>query len=310
MLRSCSNSLEIADPNCNTAEMNWENLKYLLALHRTGSLSAAAKRMSVDATTVSRRLTALQDEVGACLLEKAADGSVELTSAGVKAAEHAERAEASISGLTEELSGARLIEEGSVRISSVPFMINRILMPHLKHFTELHPGIELHLASEVRNVSLTKRETDMALRLGRPREGGHNVKAKRIAVLKHAVYASASNQDQNLPWITYHESTEFLPQARWMAANVPAGERQVSNIRPSDLEGVTEAVAAGLGKSVLPIVLAEGDSRLRRLSRPNPDLLREVWLLQHADQIALARMLAVSRWLENLFSAGTAERGC
>lgn len=273
-------------------------------------MSAAAKRLSVDATTVSRRLAALQSEVGVCLIEKTAEGSVELTLAGVKAAEHAERAETSISGLTEELSGSRQGEEGTVRISSVPFVINRILIPRLKQFTELHPGIELHLESEVRNVSLTKRETDMAIRLGRPRDGGHNVKAKRIAVLKHAVYSSAHNQARDLPWIGYHESTEFLPQARWMADNVLTGGQKVSNIRPSDLEGVTEAVAAGLGQSVLPTVLAERDSRLRRHSRPSPDLLREVWLLQHADQTGLARMRAVSRWLESLISADTCEGSC
>lgn len=287
--------------------MNWESLKYLLALHRTGSLSGAAKKLSVDATTVSRRLSALQGEVGVCLLEKTADGSVELTSAGVKAAEHAERAEASISDLAEELNGSRQSEEGTVRISSVPFVINRILIPRLKQFTELHPGIELHLESEVRNVSLTKRETDMAIRLGRPREGGHNVKAKRIAVLNHAVYSSAHNPAHHLPWIRYHESTEFLPQARWMADNVLTGGQIVSNIRPNDLEGTTEAVAAGLGQSVLPTMLAERDNRLRRLSQPEPDLLREVWLLQHADQTGLARMRATSRWLENLFTTGTSD---
>ncbi|MES0809506.1 LysR family transcriptional regulator [Roseibium sp. SCPC15] len=285
--------------------MNWESLKYLLALHRTGSLSGAAKKLSVDATTVSRRLAALQGEVGVCLLEKTADGTVELTSAGVKAAEHAERAEASISDLAEELNGSRQGEEGTVRISSVPFVINRILIPRLKQFTELHPGIELHLESEVRNVSLTKRETDMAIRLGRPREGGHNVKAKRIAVLNHAVYSSAHNPAHSLPWIRYHESTEFLPQARWMADNVLTGGQVVSNIRPNDLEGITEAVAAGIGQSVLPTILAERDSRLRRLSQPEPDLLREVWLLQHADQTGLARMRTTSRWLENLFATGT-----
>ena len=283
--------------------MNWENLKFLLAFYRSGSLTGAAERLNVDATTVSRRLVALQSELGLQLIEKSADGSLELTAVGLRAVTHSETAETALSGLTTELTGLKTAEEGTVRISAVPMVINRILMPRLGQFTQQHPGIEMHLASEVRNVSLSRRETDMAIRLGRPKDGGYKVKARKIAAMNHAAYGPLAVAAENLPWIMYHENTSFLPQARWMEENLPATGVEISNIRPSDLEGVIEAVASGLGRSIIPVRVADADGRLQRLSDPKPDLLREVWLLQHADQIGLARMTAVSRWLETIFSS-------
>ncbi|WP_422039849.1 LysR family transcriptional regulator [Roseibium sp.] len=282
--------------------MNWENLKYLLAFYRAGSLSSAADRLGVDATTVSRRLTALQKEIGTQLLERSASGSLELTSAGQKAVTYGETLETSLNVLTSELTGAGLAEEGMVRISSVPVVNTRILMPQVSRFCRRHPGIELHLASEIRNVSLTRRETDMAIRLGRPRDGGQNVTARRIAVLEHAAYGPAGVCAEDLPWITYHENMSFLPQARWMADHLKGEGAAIARIRPSDLEGVIEAVAAGIGRSIIPKRLAGTDHRLQMLDAPKPDLQREVWLMQHADQAGLARMLAVSRWIEELFS--------
>ncbi len=245
---------------------------------------------------------ALQDEIGAQLIEKSANGSLELTAAGLRAISHTEAVETALDMLTSELTGARLAEEGIVRLSSVPVVNSKILIPALKQFSQQHPGIELHLASEVRNVSLTRRETDMAVRLGRPRDGGHNVTAKRIAVLTHAAYGPADGNADDLPWIIYHENMSFLPQARWMAEYLKSGPFRVSKIRPSDLEGVIEAIAGGLGRSVIPTVIAETDARLKKLADPEPDLQREVWLMQHADQAGLARMVAVSRWIERIFS--------
>ncbi len=288
--------------SCNNAGMNWENLKYLLAFYRTGSLSSAADRLGVDPTTVSRRLAVLQSEIGAQLLERSASGSLELTSAGQKAVTYGETLETSLNALTSELTGAGLAEEGMVRISSVPVVNSKILMPRVSGFCRRHPGIELHLASEIRNVSLTRRETDMAIRLGRPRDGGQNVTARRIAVLEHAAYGPVGAPTEDLPWITYHENMSFLPQARWMADNLRAERAGIAKIRPSDLEGVIEAVAAGIGRSIIPKMIARTDPRLQILEEPRPDLQREVWLMQHADQAGLARMLAVSLWIEEIFS--------
>ncbi|WFE88830.1 LysR family transcriptional regulator [Roseibium porphyridii] len=282
--------------------MNWENLKFLLAFYRAGTLVEAAQRLGVDATTVSRRLAALQDETGVAFLERSSGGALTLTRAGQKAVQHVEMAETALVKLDEDLTGARFAEEGIVRISSVPVVVNSLLIPRASEFASKHPGIELHLASEGRNVSLPKRETDMAIRLGRPGEGGHNVKAKRIAVLNHAIYSPSFNRSMDLPWVQYHEDMSFLPQARWVAENGSSTKGELSNVRPYDLEGVIEAVAAGLGKSALPTLIAEKDERLSRLAKTEPELLREVWLLQHADQASLARMKTVSHWLEEIFS--------
>lgn len=283
--------------------MNWNDLKLLLTFYRAGSLMGAADRLSLNPTTLSRRLNALQAEMGVSLLEKSSDGSLSLTKVGQQAAQHAETAETAFGQMESELTGGMQTEEGTVRISSVPAVTNRLLIPRVREFTWRHPGIELHLASEVRNISMTKREADMAIRLGRPREGGFNVRAKRIGALKHAVYCSRQLQGPDTRWVLYHEAMAFLPQARWMQKVINPAPSEISSIRPGDLEGVIEAVAAGEGRSPLPVMIADADHRLERLPKPVPEFEREIWLLQHADTAGLARMRAVSTWLEQLFGA-------
>ena len=111
---------------------------------------------------------------------------------------------------------------GVVRITSVPMIVNRILVPRLTAFRAARiPGVTVELVPDPRNLSLSKREADLALRLARPDTGGLRTKAQKIGRLVFAVYrpAMVSNDDLNdLEWIGYDDAYSHLPQARWLAA--------------------------------------------------------------------------------------------
>ena len=291
----------------------WDDLRVGLAVARTGTLAAAARELGVDDTTVARRLAAAQATIGARLYERLSDGTLRLTRAGERAALAAERIVREIDALGGALPRASEAIAGVVRITSVPIVANHILVPSAPALLRRHPRLRLDIVADARNLSLTRREADLALRLARPKTGGTRVMARRVGRLRYAAYAAAScppREAAALPWITYDESLAHLPQARWIAAAVRAGAA-VAALGVTDAETLIAAVAAGVGRSLLPCCVADRDARLRRLEtrrqgkpieeptgKPTAPLpTRELWLLAHADLRKLARIEAVVAWI-------------
>jgi len=279
----------------------WNDLRVVLAVARAGTLASAARLLGVDDTTVARRLAAVQATIGARLYERLSHGTLQLTNAGDRVALVAERIECEIDALGGALPRATETVAGVVRVTSVPIVANHILVPSASALLRRHPRLRLEIVGEARNLSLTRREADLALRLARPKTGGTRVVARRIGRLRYAPYAAAScppREAAGLPWITYDESMAHLPQARWIAAVVRAGAPSAA-LTVTDAETLLEAVAAGVGRSLLPCCVADRDARLRRLAarRQAPLPARELWLLAHADLRRLARIEAVVAWI-------------
>lgn len=284
---------------------NWNDLRYLLAISRGRSLAAAARLLGVDDTTVARRLAALQGRIGARLCQRLADGTLELTRAGARAALHAERIEREIGELDSALSGADDLAAGTVRVTAVPIVVNHLLVPAASGLLRRHPSLALELVADSRDLSLTRRESDLALRLARPRTGGTKVTARRVGTLRYDVYAASAampREARALPWLTYDEAMADLPQARWIAATAATNGERLVALRVNDAEALRQAVIAGLGRSLLPCVVADGDARLRRLGKRGgaPALARELWLLSHAELRTLGRIAAVVAWIEEI----------
>ena len=283
--------------------MNWNDLRYILAISRGGTLAQAARLLAVDDSTVARRLIAMQDAIGTRLYHRSADGTLQLTPAGERAARHAERIEREIGVLDAELSGGDQVASGVVRLTSVPIIVNHLLIPAAPGLLKRHPQLELQLIGDPRDLNLTRREADLALRLARPKKGGTRVRARRVGSLRYAVYVAAScpaREARMMPWITYDEAMGHLPQAGWIAATIKQKGECAASVRVNDAEAVLEGVAAGLGRSLLPRVVADRDARLRyvAMARGPPPPERELWLLAHADLSGLGRINAVVRWIE------------
>ena len=279
---------------------NWNDLRYLLAVQRGRTLAAAARRMGVDDTTVARRLRALQAGAGTALFQRDGSGAIRLTPAGAAMAARAEAIEHQVALIGSGASGDDAVA-GNVRITAVPLIANRLLAPAAGDLLAAHPHLRLELIPDSRDLSLTRREADLALRLARPKTGGTQVKARRLATLDFAAFARRGGR-RTLPWISYDEAMAHLPQARWMAADARGDETATSGLRVHDAETAWEAAAAGLGRTLLPVALATRDRRLTDVAGPRraEAMTRELWLLSHADQVGLARIAAVTTWLEAL----------
>jgi DNA-binding transcriptional LysR family regulator len=277
--------------------MDWNDLRYVLAISRSGTLSAAAADLRVDQTTVTRRLAGIERATGARFFDRI-EGRMVATDAGQAAITRAERIEAEAQALEAELSGADKDAAGVVRVTAVPSIVNRALVPRLSGLLSRYPRLSLEIVAEPGNLSLSKREADMAIRLARP-PGGTTL-CRRIGKIAYAVYGPRDSGGQDLPWLTYDEAHAHLPQARWIARHGRGSNGH--HLRLNDAEALLQAVRAGLGRTLLPTFIADGDSRLLRLSPEVSVLEREVWLLVHPDVRPLPRISVVADWINDIFA--------
>lgn len=276
-------------------DLDWSDLRHLMALGRAGSLGRAARSLGVDATTVARRIRALERAAGAALVHRGEGGAQQLTPLGSEIAGRAEAMAAEADGIADLLGRARGRLAGTVRVTAVPILVNRVLVPALPALLARHPDLTVELVPEARDLSLTRREADLALRLGRPDSGGAAVRMRRIAQLAHAPYGPAGGPP-GLPWIGYDAAMAHRPHARWLAR--AAARDGVAGLRVADAETALAGVAAGLGRSLLPVAAARDAAGLARLpDGPEPPPERPVWLLSHAGLGGLPSHRAVADWL-------------
>jgi len=155
---------------CTNAQlaMDWDNLKFFLALAETGSLSRAAKQHRVDHSTVARRVEALESELGVRLVERLTR-SYRITAEGERVREQARKVKAGIAEIERLARETDSSPERIVRVSGPPTLLSGFLAPRLLSLQKELPGLRIDLVGEARMVNLSQGEADLALRLVRPR---------------------------------------------------------------------------------------------------------------------------------------------
>ncbi|MCP3971807.1 MAG: LysR family transcriptional regulator [Rhodobacteraceae bacterium] len=284
---------------------DWNDLKYLLVLHRTGKLSQAGRVAGVSETTVARRIRAFEQSLGIGLFVRTASGRYQATDCGRQIISHAETVERENTAIGESAGHFADRVTGVVRISSVAVIINRLLVPELARLRQQHPDLTIELTPDARNADLSKREADLAIRFSRPISGGLQTRTRKLGALAFGIFGPASASPDEIGamgWIGYDEAHSALPQARWIeTALARAGSPRIA-LRVADAETALEAAASGLGKTVLPIWVASADRRLQPVEagKAPPLPVRDVWLLSHQDQSARSSVSVVKDWLSGL----------
>jgi DNA-binding transcriptional LysR family regulator len=286
--------------------LDWDSLRYFLAASRGGTLSAAGRALRVDQTTVGRRLAALEAALGARLFDRGPDGLV-LTPAGAALVPRAERIEAEGLAVERELGGREGQVTGTVRITTPEAFGNAYLAARLVELHRRHPTLTLELVADNRAMSLSKREADLALRLGRPAQLGLVV--RRVATVASALYAApgyVARRPAAAPPFAGHDlvgfDDTFLPreETAWLAQHV-RGARTV--LRCTSTAAMAAAAAAGLGLALLPCYIGDRDERLRRLPPTAQPVVRGLWLVVHRDLRHAARIRAVGDGLAAIIAA-------
>jgi|HubBroStandDraft_3_1064219.scaffolds.fasta_scaffold47796_2 DNA-binding transcriptional LysR family regulator len=279
-------------------DLDWNDLRYVLVLSRTGRLARAAQQLRVNETTIARRVARIEKVLGSRLFERVS-GVLLVTEIGQIVVQHAEQIEVDVSEVKNAATGADATAAGSVRLTAVPMVLNRILVPALPALLEAHPLLELQLVADPRNLSLINREADIALRFSRPDKDYRTV-ARRLGVFAYAVYGRVGLRPSAQPWITYEGNLSALPHVRWMAEAIKRGPAARTRLVVNDSDVAVHAVRAGLGRSLLPCCIGDHEHELYRLSGQMPALTRELWLLVHPDLRHLARIRAVIDWIDQV----------
>jgi DNA-binding transcriptional LysR family regulator len=276
--------------------MNWDDLKVLLAVSRAGSLSGAAALLGIDQATASRRLAALEADLGAILFVRARSGLTP-TEAGETAITRAMEIEARTLRLPEEVANTGEGAAGLVRIIGNPWTLMRLAEHGLPALLAQHPKLDIRTIGTFQTRSVARGETAIALWFELPPTD--TAFAIKLGDVPYAIYAPAGSDPDALGWVSFwDDDAPRRAPIRWIEKVRKAGE--ALRVTATDSSVLLGAIRAGLGKGLLPMCLAEGDARLVRLSDA-AELVRALHLHAHPDTVQTARIQAVIAWLRDCF---------
>lgn len=288
----------------------WDDVRYFLALTRTGSLSAAARLLAVEHSTVARRVESLERALGLRLFDRLPRGW-QLTGEGEELLGLAERMEEHAFAFERAAVGAGKLH-GIVRLSAPPGLSSAFLVPRIAALREQWPEITLEVIGETREVSLARREADLALRLGRPAEP--ELVIRSLGEVGMGLYARqdyAARNEAQWEFVGFEDSLRHVPYQQWLEHY--AGTRHFA-LRSNDASAVYGAVRAGLGIGCLPHYQASREAELILLDTPEKPPARDVWLVLHADVRRSPRVRLIANLVTEIFEcdaaflAGVAQR--
>lgn len=289
--------------------MDWDDLRYVLAVSRDQSLSLAGARLGVAHTTVGRRVRAIEESLGVRLFDKTPDAFVP-TAAGQDIAEVAERVEGEMLSLESRVFGRDAQLEGKLRVTTMD-MLFRGYGDAFASFVARHPSVELTVSFTDTLASLTRREADIALRLtASPPE---HLVGRKVGRVDFAVYgqralveaAGASASYGDFPWVHWDERLQMTWLDDWLAAKAPKA-RIAMRVGGSTTD-LREVIATGVGVHFLATFDGDRDPRLVRIGEIQEAYSHDVWLLTVADLRQTSRVRAFMKHMEIAFR-GTSKR--
>ncbi len=261
---------------------DWDDVRHFLEVVRSGSTTKAADRLGVNQSTVSRRISALESQLGTGLFDRSAGSGWVITPAGERMVEAAEQMSAQADSIQRQILSDTTDVRGLIRFTIGDCCMQELVMPSIKQFVEEYPGVRLEMIASNENLNLAAREADVAIRL--TEEPPANVVGKRITRLGYQVYGiprwieAIAEGEEDVPCITWIGDGKTLPP--WIKRNFPNTSR-VHRVNTASL--ALSSAKQGLGIVQLPCVMADP---VQGLERVPVDFVEEgwgLWVLSHVD---------------------------
>jgi DNA-binding transcriptional LysR family regulator len=285
------------------ADFDWNDVRAFLAVARSGRLTAAAARLGVDHSTLSRRIAALEHSLKAKLFDRSPSGYAP-TDQGRRLMPLAEEMERLALGAAETVGGSAGIVEGVVRIGSPEGFGSYFLAPRIQKLKARHPQLVVQLVAASAVFSLAKREADVAISVSRPPAG--RLLVSKLIDYDLGLYAAPAYLDgaagirtcddlKGHNFVSYIGDLLHFPELDFLQNVVPGG---TTSMESSNLVAQTRATLAGAGLCVLPAFLAREEPGLARVLPDEVNLTRSLWLTVHQDLAELARVRAAVRFIK------------
>jgi DNA-binding transcriptional LysR family regulator len=284
--------------------IDWDDVRYFLAVARGGSVRAAAGRLGVNHSTVLRRIAQLDERLGVHLFEKLPSG-YRLTAAGEEVLEFADQMEASSHLLETRVFGRDQSARGLLRVTLPPFLATHLLMPDFADFARLHPDIEMEILSSGEVANLTNREADVAIRIVSDRKNlPLNLHGLMGPEVSGAVYMS---RDRLVAW-----RAGAPDPIRWIAINIHGipdwargGEVRTTGgpFRTPDAEAQVVAARQGIGMTPLPCFVGDADPLLARVPGTGLHMNGKLWLLTQGETRKTKRVRLFTEFISRRLAA-------
>lgn len=278
--------------------LEWNDLRVILAICRTGTLSGAARMLGHNHSTIFRKITAIEEKTRVRFFERLPDGYV-MTEAGQTAMHYAERIETEVHSLGREILGQDMRLQGKIRITAPEGITTEITPRLFAEFCRNHPGVSIEIIGGSAALDLSRREADIAIR-ATPKPPDTSL-GRKICNFRFALYSSPQYLEQNTDtplhdqnWSLIQGTDEWLIPLIWKKKT--HAENQTIFTSSTSL-AVLNACAEGMGLSFLPCYLGDADSRLVRVGDPLESLTIELWVLTHPDLRHTARVKALLAFL-------------
>ena len=239
-------------------DTDWDDLRFFLAVSREGSASRAGAKLGVNHTTVARRISALEDRLGARLFDRSVEG-YEMTQSAEDMYAHALAIEERVLAIDREIAGQDRELKGPLKLTASHDVASRLLAPYLGAFREAYPGIDLELLTTTGLVDLAAREADIALRLtAKPPDF---LVGRRVMPLRHGVYASPNylREPCETERVVLFRGDTGTPE--WVRNHFPDAE---VTLRVDDVTTMLAAVREGAGLARMPCYIGGSEPAVDR----------------------------------------------
>lgn len=271
--------------------MNWDDLRFFLALAREGTVSGAGRSLSVKHTTVARRIAALEKQLGSRLFDRLPSG-YGMTQVAENLYQHALSMEEVAQAADREVFGMDTQLSGTLKLTASYDVFTRLITPKLHQFTDQYPKINIELLSSTSLADLSSRQADIALRLS-PKPPEYLI-GRKILPLNHGIYASAQylKKKREIEKLILWEHDRDMPE--WVNDHY-SGAQVVA--RANEIMTMMEAVKSHMGIARLPCYVADAEPTLRRIDVTLTPSSWGVWVLTHVDLRSTARVRVCKEFL-------------
>ena len=286
------------------ATMDWNDLRYFLAIARAGTLVRAGKELGVEHTTVARRLSALETALGCKLFARGPEG-LSLTEAGKQVLPSAEAIAAHVNDIVRRVTGGDAKVEGLVRLT-IPESINSYIVQLLTRLRQQYPGLSFDVLTDNRALDLRRGEADLAVRFRDVQDP--DLLVRKVGTAGWSIYAVPAYLERKGPLLAPenlqgHDIIGFAPSLaavvgqRWIDAH---GSGATVVMRANNLNAALDAAVAGAGLALLPCFMGDHAAGLQRLT-PRTVGARDISLVVHPDLARVGRVRATMDFLIDPF---------
>jgi DNA-binding transcriptional LysR family regulator len=275
--------------------ISWDEFRLVKAIADTGSLAGAGDVLSLNHSTVFRRLNALEQDLGSRLFERSRTGYVP-TPAGEEMVALANRMFDEVIEFERRVSGRDVKPSGELRVTTNDSFVAHLTTPLFSAFCKMYPEIRLDVVVENRALNLSKRDADVAIRA--TAEPPETLVGRRVAAIAWCIYGSEtlnlepSDDPQDFAdecWVGFSDAISGIGPARWLARSVPQAKL---SYRLNTILGLSQAVEAKVGIGVVPCFIGDRMPGLKRLLKSPLVFNESLWVLTHPDLKNSARVRA------------------